>query len=471
MRTFKCTSVIIFTFLLFLTTSAFPYKKVKCFVLKPPEQILVGVQRIAVLDFESEGTREKAEEEKKSTEELVINILTQMTKDETNTVKQGVNHGRNFTDYLISELFKSDRGIREVKTGFLGLGSGREGKNLQEGTFTNVFDIVERTQLMQILEEQKLSASGIINESQVVQLGGMLGVQAIVMGNIGYTQKDSEYKEKRTKKKDGKTITEEVKCQRREVKVTVRARIISSETGKVLGSTEGSQTVKESTCADQSKTLPSIDDMIDKGLRNLCTDIANYLAPHYELESYELEKIKVGNYQQSAEKAATLAENLKIDDAYVIYKLIYDKDAYNPEVLFNLSIMHEVVGNFQKAEEFSNLALQLKDEGKYKKALKRLEKATEFKQALAQIGIEIKEHSFEVTKAAKHKVLAKKVKIKGTREDRVNVYTQPNQTSKVVARVPGDLTFTVIRRQGDWLLIKLLGGKEGFIHKDGIEFQ
>ena len=201
MRTFKCTSVIIFTFLLFLTTSAFPYKKVKCFVLKPPEQILVGVQRIAVLDFESEGTREKAEEEKKSTEELVINILTQMTKDETNTVKQGVNHGRNFTDYLISELFKSDRGIREVKTGFLGLGSGREGKNLQEGTFTNVFDIVERTQLMQILEEQKLSASGIINESQVVQLGGMLGVQAIVMGNIGYTQKDSEYKEKRTKKK------------------------------------------------------------------------------------------------------------------------------------------------------------------------------------------------------------------------------------------------------------------------------
>ena len=469
MKTRNLSSIVLIT--LILTTSASAYKKVKCFVLKPPEKILPGVQRIAVLDFESEGTFEGKEESTKSTEELVIKIITELTTEKSTSVEQGMNHGRNFADYLISELLKSDRGIHEIKTGFLGMGSGREGKSLQQGTFTNVFDIVERNQLMQILEEQKLSASGIINDNQVIELGGMLGVQVIVTGNIGYTHKDSEYKQKRTRKKGDKTESYEVDCEKRQVKVTVRSRIISTETGQILASKEVSQTLMQSTCSDQSGSLPSVDDMIDKGLKKLSTDIANAIAPHYELESYELDKIKISSYKISAEEAAELAEELKVDDSYVIYKLIYDKDPYNPEVLYNLSILHEVVGNFKKAKEFANMAMQLKEEGKYQKALKRLEKSAEFAAALAQMGIEIKEHTFEVTKAAKQKVLARKVKIKGKREDRTKVFAEPDPNSQVVARVPGELTFTVLRRQGDWLLIKLLGDKKGFVHKDQVEVQ
>jgi len=463
--------VFFLVFSLLITQPAFPYKKVKCFVLKPPEQILPGVQRIAIIDFESEGTREQDEKEVKSTEDLVISILSELAKSDHDADQSGIDHGRNFSDYLISELLKSGRGIQKIKTGFLGLGGGREGKTLQEGTFTNVFDIVERTQLMRILEEQKLSASGVVDQNQVVELGNMLGVQAIVTGNIGFTQVDTEYKQSRTKKKGDKTETYKVDCQKREVNVTVRTRVISTETGKILGSKESKHKITKSTCSDQSTTLPTADEMIDAGLKALSTEIANYITPHYELVSYELEKIKVKSFKNAAEKAAKLAENLKVDEAYAIYKLIYDKDPYNPEVMYNLSILNEVVGNFAKAKELADMAYQLKDEGRYKDALERLEKNEEFAEALAQIGIEIKEHNFAASKAKAHKVLAKKVKIKGGRDIRVKVLATPDPSSKVVARVPGDLTFAVIKREGDWLLIKLLGNKQGFVHKDQVEMQ
>jgi len=459
---------LLITFL--ITQPAFSYKKVKCFVLQPPEKILPGVKRIAVLDFEGEGTRDENAEDIKSTEDLVISILSELTK-KAPSAELGVNHGRNFADYLISELLKSDRGIHEIKTGFLGLGDGREGKTLQEGTFTNVFDIVERAQLMQILEEQKFSASGVVEDNQVLELGNMLGVQALVTGNVSYIQTDSEYKQKRTRKKGDKTETYEVDCDKREVNVTIRTRIISAETGKILGSKESSHKITKSTCSDQSTSLPSADEMVDEGLRKLSTDIANYMTPHFELVSYELDKIKSSSYESSAEKAANLAEDLKVDDAYLIYKIMFDKDPYNPEIMYNLSILHEVVGNFTKAKEFTEMAVQLQDESRYKKALQRLEKTEEFAEALTQIGIEIKEHNFELTKSATQKVLAKKVKIKGSRQDRTNVYAEPDLSSEVVARVPGDLTFTILKIQGDWLLIQLLGDQQGFVQRDQVEFQ
>src|SRR5438132_11071164 len=57
------------------------YKKTRVFVLVPPEQILPGVKKVAVLDFAGQGT-----------------------------------DGRSFADVLTSKLFEQQRGIQDIRT-------------------------------------------------------------------------------------------------------------------------------------------------------------------------------------------------------------------------------------------------------------------------------------------------------------------------------------------------------------------
>src|SRR3989449_11398577 len=84
------------------------YKKTRVFVLVPPEQILPGVKKLAVLDFAGQGT-----------------------------------DGRSFADVLTSRLFEKQRGIQEIRTTrlFGALKHTQEGKTLQQGAFTDVFKI------------------------------------------------------------------------------------------------------------------------------------------------------------------------------------------------------------------------------------------------------------------------------------------------------------------------------------------
>jgi len=49
---------------------------------------------------------------------------------------------------------------------------------------TGKFEVIERKLLDKIIEEQKISMSGMIDESSAVELGRVLGVDAIASGTI-----------------------------------------------------------------------------------------------------------------------------------------------------------------------------------------------------------------------------------------------------------------------------------------------
>ncbi len=420
--------------LIMFASPGFSYKKVKVFVLNPPGQLFPGVQRIAVLDFESRGE-----------------------------------FGKQFSDFLVTHLIDNDRGIHAIATGFLGMGGKKEGKTLQEGTFTNIFEVIERSRLEQVIQEQQLTMSGLLDQSQAVSLGRLLGVDAIVMGKVTYTTQEQSFKETRTYKNKGQKYTKQVPCKKRTASATVSLRVIGTESGEILGSTQATRSAEAKKCENAIADLPTATEMVIGLLRQLSVDVANYLTPHYELVSFELEKIKTKPFNKIADKAAKAAENLEVDKAYMIYKSIYDKDPYNPKVLYNLGVLNEVVGNYQQALEFYQMAYQLRDEGKYDKAIQRVEKNLEFVQALKQIGIEIKPHVFRTSAEKVASLTAKKVEIKGKREDRVNVYAEPREGSEVVARVPGGVIFPVIGHEGKWIKIQLLGGKEGYIQASKVK--
>src|SRR3989449_6077168 len=141
------------------------YKKMRVFVLIPPDQILPGVKKLGVLDFAGQGA-----------------------------------DGRSFADVLTSRLFEKQRGIQDIRTTSL-FGArkhSQEGKTLQQGAFTDVFTLIERSRLAQVLQEQRLAQSGGVGEAQAAQVGKILGVDAIVVGTVSFTVTDQPSREERT---------------------------------------------------------------------------------------------------------------------------------------------------------------------------------------------------------------------------------------------------------------------------------
>ena len=409
------------------------YKKTRVFVLVPPEQILPGVRKVAVLDFAGQGA-----------------------------------DGRSFADVLTSKLFEKQRGIQDIRTTSLfgAIKHTQEGKTLQQGAFTDVFTLIERSRLAQVLQEQRLAQSGLLDEAQAAQVGKILGVDAIVVGTVSFTVTDQRSREERTYTENRRQHTRYVSCLQREGLMKVHARVVSAESGQVLGSVDRPLPIKVKHCEDEEGGLPTQQSVAEASSHDLAEAIANYLAPHFELREFELEKIRNKQFEGLGERAAELAEALRVDEAYAIYKSIHDQDAYSPEVLVDLGILNEVVGNWRQAKEFYDQAFQLKKSDDHKRGLDRMTRSLSFRDALAQLGVVIQEHTFAAASEDVARATANVVEIRGGGEDRIPIRGQPDDHSAVVASVPGGVTFQVVREEGNWFRVKLLDGKEGYVQKD-----
>jgi len=409
------------------------YKKTRVFVLAPPEQILPGVKKLAVLDFAGQGA-----------------------------------DGRSFADVLTSKLFEKQRGIQDIRTTSLfgALKHTQEGKTLQQGAFTDVFVLIERNRLAQVVQEQRLAQSGLLDQAQAAQVGKILGVDAIVVGTLSFTSTDQPSREERTYTENRRQYTRYVRCVQREGLMKVQARVVSTESGQVLGSVDRPLPIKVKHCDDEEGGLPTQQSVAEESSHDLAEAVANYVAPHFELREFELEKIRNKQFEGLGERAAEFAEALRVDEAYAIYKSIHDQDAYSPEVLVDLAILNEVVGNWRQAKEFYDQAFQLKNSDDHKRGLDRMTRSLSFRDALAQLGVVIQEHTFAAASEDVARATANVVEIRGGGEDRIPIRAQPDDHSAVVASVPGGVTFQVVREEGNWFRVKLLDGKEGYVQKD-----
>src|SRR2546423_8962310 len=288
------------------------YKKTRVFVLVPPEQILPGVKKVAVLDFAGQGA-----------------------------------DGRSFADVLTSKLFEKQRGIQDIRTTSLfgAIKHTQEGKTLQQGAFTDVFTLIERSRLAQVLQEQRLAQSGLLDEAQAAQVGKILGVDAIVVGTVSFTVTDQPSREERTYTENRRQYTRYVSCLQREGLMKVHARVVSAESGQVLGSVDRPLPIKVKHCEDEEGGLPTQQSVAEASSHDLAEAIANYLAPHFELREFELEKIRNKQFESLGERAAELAEALRVDEAYAIYKSTRDQEAYSREVLLDFGAVSVLIVN------------------------------------------------------------------------------------------------------------------------------
>lgn len=392
-------------------------------ILQSPELRLEGVKKIAIVKFENNTN-------------LIEKELSQAMESK-------------LPDYMTAELLKEFRGANENKI-------------FMAKTPTNVYSIVERNEIERILEEQGRTVSGAFDESDAVEIGKLLGVDALIIGNFAYTQ-TNETRESSRKKKDGTLVY--TYTRERKVKVMSNIKVVSIRTGEILGikSVETTKTDTKSNNKDYpaASAMQSPSSLADKGMKDLAGKLVNYFAPRYQTITLSLKKVKIKEFKAKAKEANKLLSDGEIDRGYAIYKEIFDNDGYNPVAIYNLGVIHESVGNFKEAKEYYDMAFQLDEDDKaFRKAAEKAAEYEELVQDFQAVGIMLKKHNFDVEGAM---AKANQVEIQGSSKDRISIYNGPDKSSEVVAKVPGGVDLQVIELMDGWYKVKLLGGKTGFL--------
>lgn len=398
-------------------------ESVECFVLKSPEKILDGVKKIAILPFEGNATA-----------------------------------GRAMADYLVANLMEEQRGIRDLS----GLFVKKEGKTFIEGARTNVFELVERTQLDKILTEQNLSNSGVINEQQAAQVGKVLGLDAIVTGNLSYSSVDEQETNQYKNPKTGQVRYEY--CTIRKVTAKARLKIISVNTAQIIGTTDTVVVWSQKKCDEERSGLSPEQDLADLAYKSMAGIFVDYFAPKFILGKYKFESIRAKEFKDRAKSAEDALSRGDLDNAFAVYKAVYDADPYNVTAAGAVCQLYDMAGNYEKALEYAKIAAELEAKD-WAPMVKWVEKEIAMAKMLAGMGVQIAAREF----GQKADALSERVKTRGGKSDRYEAREKPDAGSAVVAKVPGETEFVVLGNQGEWVKVKLLGGKEGFLNKENLK--
>jgi len=418
-----------------MNVSSYGYIEVKCFMPQVPEVDLQGVKRIAILDF-------------------------------TPSNSASGEAGRAMADNMIEFLLQEDRGIRDIEGGLFA--SDVEGVSFIKGASTKLFEVVERSRLEAVMSEQMLGEGGLVDEAQAQKLGEILGVEVVIYGDVSDQREDTRARETHVTTRNKQRIEYIANCITRKVTVTANIRMVETKTGKILATKRESITLTDKVCDDQSKELRGDGEMAGQAVRVLARYFVNQFNPWYALEEFELEKIKLKEFKDKGKDAAKAAEDHELAKAYAIYNELYQSDMYNPKFLYNMGVLYEITGDFEKAKEMYDGAAMLDPDDKYQEASKRIATRVKLVPFYASLGHTIEPFDFE--EAASDKSLtADKIEVKGSSSERIDIFVEASASSEVAAKVPGGIQLEVIEDHGDWVHVKLLGGKTGYINRDNCD--
>jgi tetratricopeptide (TPR) repeat protein len=407
--------------------------QLNCYSLKAPEKTIEGMKKLAILNFENR-------------------------KDANWRYYYGNNndYGSQLVDYMVGKLLEENRGVYQ------------RGENYMERYKTNVYTIVERGELDKIMAEQQLGATGAVSDGDAAQVGKLLGLDVIISGGYTTDIKTSGKDNSRTTK-EGKYIPSYSATKTATVEVTMK--IISVETGQVLAMTTKTKSQNASGSGKNSSEaygkLPTDQSLLSKAMETVSMDLVGYFTPTFVYQSLEVEKPKMKDYKDQYKEAKDEVKNKNLSKAFSIVKEVYDADPYDAAMAHNMGIMYEAVGNFDQAIQYHEAAYQLDASKDHKESLERAMESKAALEELGKLGVEITPYVFD--ESAGVKLNMEMVKTVGKKQDRLDVYQDSNKGSDVVAKVPGDTEFEVISREGSFVKIKLLGGKEGYISSSDVE--
>jgi len=232
------------------------------------------------------------------------------------------------------------------------------------------FTLIDRTKIQNILKEQALSQTGVIDENTAAKVGKLLGARGIYVGRVTsrdsqdshYTQNREECAEREIKKdKKGnpyegncvrwRKVT--VPCTKRDAVFAFTPKLIEVETGRIVYSNNASGMASSSACRDSGTPLPNELELIGKAKESAKLSFKRDIAPSYVTFDITLMDSKDGISSKAAEQKLDLgmeyAKNKRLDRACEIWGEGRILSPTAPSFLYNLAICAEIRGDLENA--------------------------------------------------------------------------------------------------------------------------
>lgn len=261
---------------------------------------------------------------------------------------------------------------------------------------TQYFTIIERQEIEKILDEHAFNMSGAVDDSTIAEFGRLLGVDAIIVGNVNsYNLSDKRGTEKVKKKvhtgeyekdKNGKFIYEkdifgkkhkkkiykEVIVDQqyilREATVDLSYRMVEIKTAQIRASDQGKKSFSKKFTKNISR-IPPKDDILANLSNNVVAQFIPGLTPHRIQLRKTLEK---GN--DAVNLGIDYAKNGLWDDAIAVWKEEVQSRPDNAQAHYNLGLAYEVKGQIERAEQEYRAAMKIKPKDLYMKAVSGIQK-------------------------------------------------------------------------------------------------
>jgi curli biogenesis system outer membrane secretion channel CsgG len=272
---------------------------------------------------------------------------------------------------------------------------------------TGYFDILERQQMDKILDEQDFAASGLVDDATAAEIGKILGVQALIFGEVTtYSAEDKQGKEKVKKQvwtgeyqtdKDGNIVEEEglfgTKYKQKKYKeqfvnepyvvrsatVAIHFRVVDVNTGHLVAIKSESRSYnKKAAGTDQIGKLPDKQQILRNLTRKVVKTFVPHIAPYYTKTTKGFEK-----GTGASKQAIKMAQSNLWDEALEIFEK-EARDNPTPSNYYNLGVCYEALGMYDKAAKQYKKAINLKPKDSYIKALSDVKKLKKEKKILQE---------------------------------------------------------------------------------------
>ena len=227
----------------------------------------------------------------------------------------------------------------------------------------NYFTMISRNDFNKIIKEQKVQNSGLIDPSTVVSVGGLIGADAIISGNVGRaTAQDTPFYARRVRcanKKCDKVDYYDVRCTKRVVGLSAELRMVDVAKGDIIYADTMNPTAVYEHCLDDSMALPSREIAAQRLAQRIANDFSYRLTPHYRTFEVSLLEDPDLDYTDRQEKLLSVSlEYIKqgrYDKAEKFLIELIDSTAEKSFVPFyNLGVIKEAEGKYDEAKEYYN---------------------------------------------------------------------------------------------------------------------
>jgi len=339
-------------------------------VRKPAKMNIGSARTVAVLDFDFSGQwdLETGEKENKS---LALALLNRIAKKKT----KKPDAEKAFPGSRVSEMLVA--------------------KLVQNGYYT----VIERSRIEEIMQEQSLALSGLVDENSAINIGQMLGAEALITGSGAYSVKDEGVWESytETEKKNGKKVKVEKERYKitRNISCDITFRVIDVSSGSVTAS----KTIKQSnddtqnTGDDEQAAVDGLNDwypIVNELVDKILDKTVQQIAPHTITEKRKLEE----GESKKMESALEYAKRDLWDEALEIWQEVaagkYDKED-KIAAIYNLGVYNEIFGFYDKSEAFYEQCYKMTSDSKYlddRARIKKRIKEAELLRQQEEAGIE-----------------------------------------------------------------------------------